>query len=125
MYRAFWRDPAVVHVGEVMHAWAMCVETSLPSLSVLDAVLEQSRGILQSRAPWGQCSNPAHVLHLSGRRKTRVRRDSSSTEEVRRAPIRRQRSVVLEYDGRGPSYSSPGVLESYVSPIKSEEAKST
>ena len=65
MHRGAWRDPLLIHTGEVVHAWAMCLETSLPSEAVLESVLEGSRGILRQKSPWARCHNPAQALLLA------------------------------------------------------------
>ena len=65
MHRGAWRDPLLIHTGGVMHAWTMCLETSLPSEAVLESVLEGSRGILRQKSPWARCHNPAQALLLA------------------------------------------------------------
>ena len=65
MYRGFWRDPLLIYAGEGVQAWAQCLKTSLPSLGVLESVLEGSRDILFKKSPWARCCNPAQALVLA------------------------------------------------------------
>eukprot|EP00959_Pyramimonas_sp_CCMP1952_P346427 7255540-Pyramimonas_sp.AAC.1 len=65
MYRGSWRDPLLIHTCEVVKARTVCLETSLPSEGILEAVLEGGRSTLRQKSPWGRCTNPAQALLLA------------------------------------------------------------